>query len=95
MCRHGRCSYEPAHPTLIRDDLQAKIAALPDNAIGYRTARPIGRRASVTDPDTRRMRTSQGSVIGYNLQAALDHKNKLIVTDDAIVDSQRHRHSLR
>jgi transposase len=41
---------------------------------------------SVTDPDARRMTTGKGSLVGYNAQAAVDHKNKLIVADDVTND---------
>src|SRR5689334_21987991 len=37
---------------------------------------------STTDPDTRRMHTAQGNVVGYNAQLAVDAKHKLIAAAD-------------
>jgi transposase len=77
---------EPAQSPLSRADLEAKIAALQDKRDWHAEllAQLDGDQTqiSVTDPDARRMRTSQGSVVGYNTQAVVDHKNKLIVADD-------------
>jgi transposase len=36
----------------------------------------------VTDPDTRKMPTAQGMMVGYNAQMAVDAKHKLIAADD-------------
>lgn len=41
---------------------------------------------SVTDPDTRRMPTSQGNQVGYNAQMAVDARHKLIAADDVTND---------
>jgi transposase len=77
---------EPAQQPLSRADLEAKIAALQDKRDGH--AELLEQldgehtQISVTDPDARRMRTCQGRVVGYNAQAVVDHKNKLIVADD-------------
>ena len=37
---------------------------------------------SVTDPDTRKMPTAQGMIVGYNAQVAVDAKHKLIAAED-------------
>jgi transposase len=37
---------------------------------------------SVTDPDTRKMPTAHGMIVGYNAQMAVDAKHKLIAADD-------------
>ncbi len=37
---------------------------------------------SVTDPDTRKMPTAHGMMVGYNAQVAVDAKHKLIAADD-------------
>ena len=77
---------EPAEPPLSRADLEAKIAALQERRDGHQELLDQldddQKQISLTDPDTRRMRTSHGSVVGYNVQAAVDHKHKLIVADD-------------
>ena len=37
---------------------------------------------SVTDPDTRKMPTAHGTIVGYNAQMAVDAKHKLIAAED-------------
>jgi transposase len=81
---------EPTKPPLSRADLQAKIAALQDKQdwheelLAQLDAEQT--QISVSDPDARRMRTAHGSVVGYNTQAVVDHKNKLIVAQDVTND---------
>jgi transposase len=41
---------------------------------------------SVTDPDTRKMPTAHGTIVGYNAQMAVDAKHKLIAADDVTND---------
>ena len=41
---------------------------------------------SVTDPDTRKMPTTHGTIVGYNAQMAVDAKHKLIAADDVTND---------
>lgn len=81
---------EPAQQSLSRADLEAKIAALQDkrdwHAELLEQLDGDQTQISVTDPEARRMRTRQGSVVGYNAQAVVDHKNKLIVADDVTND---------
>ena len=36
----------------------------------------------MTDPDTRKMPTAHGTMVGYNAQMAVDAKHKLIAADD-------------
>ena len=36
----------------------------------------------MTDPDTRKMPTAHGMMVGYNAQMAVDAKHKLIAADD-------------
>jgi transposase len=77
---------EPTQPTLSRAELQAKIAALQEKRDWHTELleQLDGEQTqiSVTDPEARRMRTSKGTVVGYNAQAVVDHKNKLIVADE-------------
>jgi len=37
---------------------------------------------SVTDPDTRKMPTAHGMIVGYNAQVAVDARHKLIAAAD-------------
>jgi transposase len=71
---------------LSQADLQAKIAALQEKRDWHTELLAQlddeQTQISVTDPEARRMRTAKGSVVGYNAQAAVDHKNKLIVAED-------------
>ena len=77
---------EPVSPELSRAELQAKIAALQEKKAWH--AELLAqlddetKQVSVTDPDTRRMPTAQGNVVGYNAQLAVDAKHKLIAADE-------------
>ena len=77
---------EPIAPELSRAELQAKIAALQEKKAWH--AELLAqlddetKQVSVTDPDTRRMPTAQGNVVGYNAQLAVDAKHKLIAADE-------------
>lgn len=77
---------EPVPRSLSRADLQAKIAALQDKRDWHEELLAQldadQTQISVTDPDARRMRAAQGSVVGYNAQAVVDQKHKLIVAED-------------
>jgi transposase len=79
---------QPAPAATSRAELERKIAALRDKQDWHRELLEQLRaedesQLSVTDPDARRMRSSQGaSVVGYNVQAAVDDKNKLIAAAD-------------
>ncbi len=77
---------EPGGSALTKDDLAAKIAALQEKQEWHKEllAR-LGeeqKQISVTDPDTRKMPTAQGMMVGYNAQVAVDAKHKLIAADD-------------
>ena len=81
---------EPAAPELSRAELAQKIAALQEkqdwHAELLAQLDEETKQVSVTDPDTRRMRTAQGNVVGYNAQLAVDAKHKLIAADDVTND---------
>src|SRR6478609_4064751 len=76
----------PASDKLTREQLAQKIAALQEKRdwneelLGQLDA--VQKQVSTTDPDTRRMPTAQGNVVGYNAQLAVDAKHKLIAADD-------------
>jgi transposase len=77
---------EPGRAVLTKTELTAKIAALQEKRDWH--AELLGqldeeqKQISVTDPDTRKMPTAHGTVVGYNAQLAVDAKHKLIAADD-------------
>jgi len=77
---------EPGAATLSSAELAAKIAALQERQDWHKEllAQLDGeqKQISVTDPDTRKMSTAHGTVVGYNAQLAVDAKHKLIAADD-------------
>ena len=80
----------PASAPLTREQLEQKIAALQDkrdlHAELLAQLEAEQKQVSLTDPDTRRMPTAQGNVVGYNAQVAVDAKHKLIAADDVTND---------
>lgn len=81
---------EPPVTPLDQTTLQAKIAALQAKR-DWHAELLAGlaaeqKQVSVTDPDTRRMRTAQGNVVGYNAQLAVDAKHKLIAAAEVTND---------
>jgi transposase len=78
---------EPQNHALTKAELAAKIAALQEKQDWHEELRAQldadQKQISVTDPDARRMRAGGGgSVVGYNAQAAVDAKHKLIAAAD-------------
>src|SRR5208283_1259673 len=77
---------EPGGAAPSKSELEQKIAALRERQdwhkelLGQLDAEE--KQISVTDPDTRKMPTAQGNVIGYNAQLAVDAKHKLIAAAD-------------
>lgn len=77
---------EPGGAPVSPSELAAKIAALQEKQdwhkelLGQLDAEQ--KQISVTDPDTRKLPTAQGNVIGYNAQLAVDAKHKLIAADE-------------
>lgn len=77
---------EPDRATLTQAELAVKIASLREKQDWHKEL--LGqldeaqKQISVTDPDTRKLPTAQGNVIGYNAQLAVDAKHKLIAADD-------------
>ena len=86
---------EPATPALDPTALQQKIATLQEkrdwHAELLAELDAEEKQVSVTDPDTRRMPTAQGNVVGYNAQLAVDAKHKLIAADDVTNDGTDYR----
>src|ERR1035437_5704178 len=77
---------EPGGATLTKNELAAKIAALQDKQDWHKELLAQldaeQKQVSVTDPDTRKMPTAHGMIVGYNAQIAVDAKHKLIAADD-------------
>jgi transposase len=77
---------EPASAAMNKTELAAKIAALREKQEWHKEllAQLDGeqKQISVTDPDTRKMPTAHGMMVGYNAQMAVDAKHKLIAADD-------------
>ena len=77
---------EPAPAALDKTQLAGKIAALQEKQDWHKELLAQlddeQKQISVTDPDTRKMPTAQGMIVGYNAQVAVDAKHKLIAADD-------------
>jgi transposase len=77
---------EPGEAVLTKNELAAKIAALREkqewHAELLAQLNEEQKQISVTDPDSRKMPTAQGMVVGYNAQVAVDAKHKLIAAQD-------------
>ena len=78
---------ESAVPKLTRAALEEKIAALREKKDWHEELLEQlqdgeEKQVSTTDEDARKMHASQGTVIGYNCQSAVDAKHKLIVAED-------------
>src|SRR5436190_10528222 len=76
---------------LTRPQLEEKIAALREKMEWHEELRARledeeEKQISTTDPDARKMHASQGTVIGFNAQSAVDEKHKLIVAEDVTND---------
>jgi transposase len=76
---------------MTRAELEKKIAALREKKdwqeeLLAQLEDNDEKQLSTTDPDARKMHASQGTVIGYNAQSAVDAKHKLIVADDVTND---------
>lgn len=85
---------EPAVTPLDKAALQQKIAALQDKRDWHEellAQLDEQKQISVTDPDTRRMHTGNGNVVGYNAQLAVDAKHKLIAAADVTNDVTDYR----
>ena len=81
---------EPASAAPSKTELQQKIAALREKQDWHKELLAQlddeQKQVSVTDPDTRKMPTAHGTVVGYNAQLAVDAKHKLIAADDVTND---------
>ena len=78
---------EPANESLDKAQLAAKIAALREKQEWHKELLAQlqageDKQISVSDPDTRKMPTAHGTMVGYNAQLAVDAQHKLIAADD-------------
>jgi transposase len=77
---------EPGAAALTKTGLAAKIATLQERQDWHKELLAQldaeQKQISVTDPDTRKMPTAHGTVVGYNAQMAVDAKHKLIAAAD-------------
>jgi transposase len=83
----GADAAEPASEKLDNAPLAAKIAALQEKQDWHKELLAQlqdgeEKQVSVSDPDSRKMPTAQGTIVGYNAQVAVDAKHKLIAADD-------------
>ena len=81
-----RDAAEPDAATLSKTELAAKIAALQERQDWHKELLDQldgeQKQISITDPDTRKMPTAHGMIVGYNAQMAVDAKHKLIAAAD-------------
>lgn len=86
---------QPDCPPLDKAALQQKIAALQEkrewHAELLAQLDEEQKQVSTTDPDTRRMHTGNGNVVGYNAQLAVDARHKLIAAADVTNDVTDYR----
>jgi transposase len=81
---------EPGGAAMSKSELAGKIAALQERQHWHREL--LGeldaeqKQVSVTGPDTRKMPTAHGTVVGYNAQVVVDARHKLIAADDVTSD---------
>jgi transposase len=77
---------EPAPTALDKTQLAEKIAALQEKQDWHKELLEQldaeQKQISVTDPDSRKIPTAQGLIVGYNAQMAVDAKHKLIAAGD-------------
>jgi transposase len=82
----GADEQESPSGALNKTELAQKIAALQERKEWHEELLAQldekDKQISVTDPDTRRMPTTQGNQVGYNAQMAVDAKHKLIAAED-------------
>ena len=82
----GADAAEPAPAAMNQVQLEQKIAALQEKQDWHKELLAQldkeQKQISVTDPDTRKLPTAHGTIVGYNAQMAVDAKHKLIAADD-------------
>jgi transposase len=86
---------ENAPDALNKTQLEEKIAALREkkdwHAELLAQLDAEQKQVSVTDPDTRKLPTAHGTIVGYNAQVAVDARHKLIAAADVTNDVTDYR----
>jgi transposase len=82
---------EPEVAQLKKGRLQDKIAALKEQmqqlkALEAQMLASPDQQLSLTDPDARSMKSRDGGIVGYNVQAAVDAQHHLIVAHEVITE---------
>ncbi len=82
---------EPEVAKLKKERLQEKIVALKQRMqklqqFDVELRASPDQQLSLTDPDARSMKSRDGSIVGYNVQAAVDAKHHLIVAHEVVND---------
>ncbi len=82
---------EPEVAKLKKERLQEKIVALKQQMqklqqFDVELRASPDQQLSLTDPDARSMKSRDGSIVGYNVQAAVDAKHHLIVAHEVVND---------
>ena len=82
---------EPEAAELKKGRLREKIAALKEQMqqLKIYEAQMLAspdQQLSLTDPDARSMKSRDGGIVGYNVQAAVDAKHHLIVAHEVITE---------
>jgi len=82
---------EPEVAELKKERLQEKIVALKQQMqrlqqFDVELRASPDQQLSLTDPDARSMKSRDGSIVGYNVQAAVDAKHHLIVAHEVVND---------
>ncbi len=91
---------ESSTTALSKAELAHKIAALQEHQEQHRQMavhleHSGDRQISLTDADTRRMTTRQGTIVGYNAQSVVDAKHKLIIAAEVVNDVTDHHQLAR
>jgi transposase len=85
----------PGSTALSKKELAQKIAALQEkqdwHAELLAQLDAEHKQVSVTDPDTRKLPTAHGTIVGYNAQLAVDARHKLIAAADVTNDVTDYR----
>lgn len=78
---------EPEVTRMSAEELESKIKLIKERTKQYKEhllemEQSGDKQISISDPDSRKMRTRNGKQISYNVQIAVDEKNKLIIAND-------------